>query len=40
MIWVCSLIILGVTIMTVANCRKVPDPWVPQVDGNATPAAE
>ena len=24
------LIVLAVTLVTVANCRKVPDPWEPQ----------
>jgi hypothetical protein len=38
MVWVGILIVLAVTLVTVANCRNVPDPWVPQVEGEATTA--
>jgi hypothetical protein len=38
MIWVGILIVVAVTLVTVANCRNVPDPWVPQAGGDAATA--
>jgi hypothetical protein len=38
LIWIGILIVLAVTIVTVANCRQVPDPWVPQADPAPLPA--
>ena len=37
LVWIGILIVLVVTIATIANCRKFPDPWVPQVEGDGPP---
>jgi hypothetical protein len=37
LVWIGILIVLFVTIATIANCRKFPDPWVPQVEGDGPP---
>jgi len=39
LIWIGILVVLAVTIATIANCRKMPDPWVPQVEGSERPSA-
>jgi hypothetical protein len=36
LVWIGILIVLAVTIATVVNCRKLPDPWVPQVQSTDT----
>lgn len=37
LLWLGILIVLAVTIVTVANCRKLPDPWEPQVETKEAP---
>ena len=36
-IWIGIVIVLALTLVTVANCRKLPDPWEPQAE--VTPAS-
>jgi hypothetical protein len=34
-IWLGILIVLAVTLVSVANCRKPPDPWEPKTGSGA-----
>jgi hypothetical protein len=35
LLWVGILIMLAVTLVSVANCRKPPDPWEPKTESGA-----
>ena len=36
LVWIGILVVLALTIVTVANCRRLPEPWYPQAGTAAT----